>query len=66
MLRAGINVSKFAVHSIRSTVVSKAKKNNVPVDIILKTAGWTNSKTFAKLYDKTIQPVPEFDAAVLK
>ena len=54
---------KFAVHSIRSAVVSKAKKNNVPVDIILKTAGWTNFKTFAKFYDKTIQPAPEFDAA---
>ena len=54
MEMSGININVFKVHSIRSASVSKAKQNNVPIHDILKTAGWSSVKTFAKFYDKEI------------
>ena len=43
---------KVILNSSGST--SKAKSNAVPIDEILKKAGWSNVKTFAKFYDKKI------------
>ena len=43
---AGIDVSKFRAHSTRAASVSKFKKDNVNINDILKTAGWSNDKTF--------------------
>lgn len=54
MYGAGIDCSKYKPHSIRSAAVPKAKSYMVPVDEILKTAGWSSEKTFAKFYDKVI------------
>ena len=54
MQRAGIDISKFSAHSIRAAATSKAIQHNVPMDEILKTAGWSNSGTFAKFYHKDI------------
>ena len=51
---AGIDVSCFGAHSTRSAASSKFKFNNVPIDDILKTAGWANNRTFQKYYDKSI------------
>ena len=51
---AGIDVEIFKAHSTRPASVSKAKSNFVPVDDIIKVAGWTNNKCFKKFYDKTI------------
>jgi hypothetical protein len=52
--RSGISTKIFGSHSIRSASTSKAKYNAVPIDEILKKAGWSNVKTFAKFYDKKI------------
>ena len=52
MVSAGVDCSVYKPHSIRSAAVSKAKNNMVPTDEILKTAGWSSEKTFAKFYDK--------------
>ena len=52
--RSGINTKIFGSHSVRSASTSKAKSNAVPIDEILKKAGWSNVKTFAKFYDKKI------------
>jgi hypothetical protein len=43
--RSGINTKIFGSHSIRSASTSKAKYNAVPIDGILKKAGWSNVKT---------------------
>lgn len=67
MSRAGIDVQKYSSHSVRSAAVSKANVNAVPVDNILKVAGWSNAKTFAKFYKKPIEAdETKFQNAVLK
>lgn len=53
MLRSGINVKQFSPHSVRSASVSKASFYSVPIENILKVAGWSNEQTFAKFYKKT-------------
>ena len=50
---SGIDIS-FCAHSTRSAAVSRAKHKAIDMTTILKTAGWANSKSFAKYYDKTI------------
>ena len=52
MTRGGIDVKKFSSHSVRSAAVSKASAKFVSVDKVLKVAGWSNAKTFAKFYKK--------------
>lgn len=52
--RSGIDTKLFGSHSVRSASTSKAKSNAVPIDEILKKAGWSNVKTFAQYYDKKI------------
>ena len=54
MDEAGIDTSYFKPHSTRAASSSSALINNVPIDEILETAGWSNSKTFKKFYNKTV------------
>lgn len=55
MASAGIDIFKYTAHSVRSASVSKAKVRLVPIENILSAVGWSNSKTFAKFYDKEIE-----------
>ena len=67
MYRSGIDVNKFTSHSVRVASVSKASTNSVPVDTIMKVAGWSNAATFAKFYKKPIDnEKSDFQNAVLK
>lgn len=51
----GIDTSIFTSHSTRHAAVSTAHKLGVNIDLIRKTAGWTNnSKVFAKFYNRPI------------
>ena len=52
MISSGIDCNTFKTHSIRSAVTSKAKCQSVPIVEIMKVAGWSNTKTFGKYYDK--------------
>ena len=52
--KAGINTTKFKVHSTRSASTSAAAAASVDINTILKAASWTNSNTFAKHYNKPI------------
>jgi ribosomal protein S24E len=54
MTRGGIDVKNISSHSVRSAAVSKASTKFVSVDKILKVAGWSNAKTFAKFYKKIL------------
>lgn len=65
MHKAGIDVNKFKCHSIRSASTSKAMSSFVPIDQILKVAGWSNVNTFRKFYNKPVAD-NQFAAAVLK
>lgn len=66
MCSSGIDVSIYKPHSVRSAAVSAAKSKMVPIDDILKTAGWSSEKTFARFYDKNIEDkIKNFSSAVL-
>lgn len=52
--KAGVDTNIYGPHSVRSAVTSKANVNSVPLDFILKKAGWSREKTFAKFYYKEI------------
>lgn len=52
--KAGVDTTVYSAHSTRSASTSAAKAANVPVEIIMKAAGWTNAETFRKFYDKPV------------
>lgn len=54
MASAGIDCEKYKAHSVRCASSSKALSCNVPIDNILKVAGWTNAQTFAQYYHKKL------------
>ena len=54
MYEAGIDTDIFTAHSTRAASSSAARESDLPLDDILKTAGWTNALTFKKFYDKTV------------
>ena len=67
MSNAGIDCNKFKTHSIRAASTSKAKQQFVPIEQILKVAGWSNTKTFGTYYDKPINyDQNSFSEAVLR
>ena len=66
MASAGIDVTVFKPHSVRSAATSKAKLNNASIADILKAAGWTSATTFAKYYDKPIDIGEPLSLSVLK
>jgi hypothetical protein len=55
MVNAGLE-EQYGPHSTRSASTSKAKSCRVDLNTIIKTASWTNAKTFATFYDKDITP----------
>ena len=63
---AGINTSKYGSketqvyggHSTRGATTSKAKRLGVPLNLIMKRAGWRNASSFATFYDKRIETDP--------
>lgn len=56
MILVGIDVNTFKPHSTRAaaTYTSAAKQAGVPIQDIMRNAGWNNSQTFLKFYDKII------------
>lgn len=53
--KSGINTSIFTAHSTRHAATSIANKLGVNIDVIRKTAGWSQSSaTFARFYNKEI------------
>lgn len=64
---SGIDVSKFKSHSIRGAAASKAKTSGVPIQDILKVAGWASARTFAEFYERPVNSdsEKEFHSAVL-
>lgn len=57
---AGIDVSIFKSHSVRSASTSAALCNSASIETIMKTAGWSKESTFRKFYDKPVS-IQEYD-----
>ena len=51
---ASVNVSFFSAYSTKSAVSSKASDKSLNLAEISKAAGWSNAKTLAMFYKKTI------------
>ncbi|XP_011682349.2 uncharacterized protein LOC105446791 [Strongylocentrotus purpuratus] len=51
---SGIDTDQYKSHSTRAASTSIAKKMHIPMDVILKHAGWANEKTFEKYYNKPV------------
>ena len=61
MILSGMDIKKFAPHSTRSASVSTATKCGVPLDLIMKSANWSNEQTFYKFYFKSIDKENSFN-----
>jgi integrase len=53
--QAGIDTDKFTCHSTRAASTSCVKAAGLNLPQIMQSAGWSNSSTFAKFYDKNIE-----------
>lgn len=54
----------FSAHSTRGASTSKASKYT-DMDTVLKSAGWSNTRTFDKFYHKPLSAMTSFSQAVL-
>lgn len=66
LVKAGIDMTIFTPHSTRAAAASAASKAVVPLQSILKTAGWSRESTFAKYYKKPLTKADCFGLGVLK
>lgn len=66
LFESGIDTSCFSGHSTRAASTSAAAFNNVPIDLILSTAGWKNAKIFNKFYRKEIKITAPYANAILR
>lgn len=64
---SGVDTSMFSAHSTRHSSTSSANRLGVSLDVIRKTAGWSeSSKVFAKFYNKELIDDPnQFANAIL-
>lgn len=65
MGHAGIDVNMFKPHSTRAACTSAAKNKGVPLQSILKTAGWKQESTFRRFYNKPINETSVFQLGIL-
>ena len=54
MQMSGLDTSIFTPHSVRGASTSAAHRGKVPIQTILKTAGWSKESTFRKYYCKPL------------
>lgn len=52
--QSGIDTNIYKPHTTRSASTSAAKLADIPIDTILKSAGWANAQTFQTYYNKPI------------
>ena len=65
MSKAGLDLSLFTPHSLRAASTSAAFRAKVPIDTILRTAGWSKQNTFRRYYNKPISTSTSFSQAIL-
>lgn len=59
LTEAGIDTSVFTAHSTRHAATSAANRAGLNIDLIRKTAGWSNdSATFARFYNRPLSEDP--------
>lgn len=63
---AGIDITVFSSHSTRAASASKAKSLGVSLAEVNRAAGWSNTDTFGRFYDKIITDEHEQDNISIK
>ena len=53
--KSGIDVTVFGAHSCRAASTTAAAEKGLPIETIMKAAGWSTSSTFAVFYKKNIE-----------
>lgn len=61
---AGINILEFTAHSTRGASTSAAA-GKVPIDTILRTAGWTKDCVFRKFYKRPVLNDSDYSNSIL-
>lgn len=64
MASSGIDVSKFAPHSVRSAATSRAA-STLPLMTIINAIGWSSTSTFSTYYNKPLAPQGAIASALL-
>ena len=64
LVSSGIDMSMYTPHSTRSASTSVAALK-IPIDSVLKTAGWKKDCVFRKFYQREVTNNSEFSNAVL-
>ena len=65
MEKSGIDINMFRPHSTRSASTSATLRSGVPLDIIMKVAGWSTECTFARFYNKEVHTDTDYGSSVL-
>ena len=52
----GIDVDNYTSHSCRSAASSKLKQVVISLRKVINSAGWSNERTFARFYDRPVNP----------
>ena len=66
VLRAsGIDTEKYSAHSSRAASTSHCKAKGLSMQNIMTAAGWSNSETFARFYEKPLDSNQDFGSTVL-
>ena len=60
---AGVDIALFSAHSTRAASTSAALSSGVPVDVVLRAAGWCSESTFTRFYRK--EPAVNMGQALL-
>ena len=55
LTNAGVNTEMFAAHSTRSASMSAASIRQVPLETIMRSAGWHSDRTFQKFYNFPVE-----------
>ena len=61
--KAGVD-TQFGAHSTRSASTSAAASKGLPIDIVLKAAGWSSASTFTRFYKR--EPVTNMWQTILE
>ena len=60
---AGVDTAQFSAHSTRVASTLAALSSGVPVDVVLRAAGWSSESTFTRFYRK--EPAVNMGQALL-
>ena len=61
---ANIDGNIYQAHSTRSALTTKAVQL-LPIDVVMKLAGWSQESTFRKFYDKPLAITDQMSNAIL-